>query len=523
MERILRALLVRRVHVWPRFRSDVKDSLTAEPPVEELHQHVTPALHMIQEAILTVMDALLKELKRSNARIDCTELTAESGLFRSFDHTLRRQLDPFWTTLNRRTRQVASDLSTLSRLAQSLLKLDCVSFLRHLEAVRAGEGRRAAWLVHPAAGVIFEQAKRRVYLLSNPGAAAVAEQRQEDAAARAAGQAWGDAEAERGQGAALPPAAKRARVERKEMEILPVLEELPKWELLRYVLADLQERRRELFAAYREQELGRPLSAPERAALAVPAAFAPALVIARDWATSVQLQAAATEAGAQALLQGLFDEYLVTKLANGGGGGKAGGGGGGRGYRPNAYLGGGGQRYASGQGAGPGPGSGPVVGGRGGGRGRGRVRGGGPVAEPSAGGPPVSAGETGEMAALLRRAALLPVQRGRKKKEPTRGRGAGAAAVAAAGRGGRGRGRNGKAAEAAPPPAAEAAPEAADALPLDRLWLPPPKLLPGLGKEDQAENERRAKILSGVFFTAAEAAGQEGYVDGAGSVAWWRP
>lgn len=118
----MRSLYVRRVHVWPRFRSEVKETLSSEPPLEELHQHVTPSLELIQAAIMSVMDSLLKEIRKSNAKIDCSELTPESGLFRSFDMSLKRQLDPLWTTLTRRTRQLAADLSTLSRLAQNLLK-----------------------------------------------------------------------------------------------------------------------------------------------------------------------------------------------------------------------------------------------------------------------------------------------------------------------------------------------------------------------------------------------------------------
>jgi hypothetical protein len=57
------------------------------------------------------------------------------------------------------------DLKTLRQLAEFSLRLDPAAFLAYLEALRASEGTRSVWLFLPAAHVLFENAKRRVFKL----------------------------------------------------------------------------------------------------------------------------------------------------------------------------------------------------------------------------------------------------------------------------------------------------------------------------------------------------------------------
>ena len=46
-----------------------------------------------------------QELNRTN-RIDCSNLTRDQALFKSFDEVVRRQLDPVWNTVSRKTKQL---------------------------------------------------------------------------------------------------------------------------------------------------------------------------------------------------------------------------------------------------------------------------------------------------------------------------------------------------------------------------------------------------------------------------------
>lgn len=211
-ERVLKALLVRHLYLWPRFHLTVCDTLNARPPeVVELRQPLTRSLRLVQEAILEVMDACLGELRRSR-HVDTAELNVEAGLFRSFDRVLARQLEPVWHTTPRRLRQAVTDLRTLRGLAQCVLRYDAVTFLRYLESLRAGESRDSLWLFADATHTIFEQAKRRVYVLRK------SEKRK----------------AEGPDGDQGPAAA--------TLEL--VLEPLPKWGLLRDTVAEIRGSRR---------------------------------------------------------------------------------------------------------------------------------------------------------------------------------------------------------------------------------------------------------------------------------------
>jgi len=46
----------------------------------------------------------------------------ENGLFKSFDEIVRRQLDPIWHTLGKKTKQLVSDLKTLRKLLDYLVR-----------------------------------------------------------------------------------------------------------------------------------------------------------------------------------------------------------------------------------------------------------------------------------------------------------------------------------------------------------------------------------------------------------------
>ena len=66
---------------------------------------MTPPMVAIYDAVADLLDACLKDLKRTN-RIDTSELTLEDGLFRSLDDIIRRQLDAVWHTVTPKTKQV---------------------------------------------------------------------------------------------------------------------------------------------------------------------------------------------------------------------------------------------------------------------------------------------------------------------------------------------------------------------------------------------------------------------------------
>jgi len=273
-QRVLRALLLRHLYLWPRFHLAVRQVLEERPPqVVELRLPLPRPVRLIQEALLEVMEACLGELRRSR-HVDTSQLTLEDGLFRSFDRVLSRQLEPVWHTAPRRLRQAVADLRTLRNLAQSLLRLDAVSFLRLLESLRAAESRDSLWLFADATYTVFEQAKRRVFTIRRPAAAP-------PAAADA-----------------VPPVA-------AEPVLDPVLEAPSKWALLAETIEEI---RREQAALLAEADAAEePRSSVLRAA-----SRAPVLVMARDLASARQLEAVLLS-GADGVMQKLWQDYLLAR------------------------------------------------------------------------------------------------------------------------------------------------------------------------------------------------------------------
>ncbi|AQK60715.1 DNA repair endonuclease UVH1 [Zea mays] len=162
-ERTMKSLYVRRLHLWPRFHVLAAADLERAPPdVVDVRVPMTPPMRGIQAAVLATMDACLKELRRTN-KVDVEDLTVDKGLFKSFDEIVRRQLDPIWHTLGKKTKQLVADLRTLRKLLDYLVRYDAVTYLKYLDTLRVSEGVRSVWILADSSHRIFELAKRRVY------------------------------------------------------------------------------------------------------------------------------------------------------------------------------------------------------------------------------------------------------------------------------------------------------------------------------------------------------------------------
>lgn len=121
-ERIMKCLFVRKLHLWPRFQVYVSQELERNPSeVVDFRVPMNVAMKGIQKAIIEVMDACLKEMRKTN-KVDVEDLTVENGLFKSFDEIIRRQLDPIWHNLGKKTKQLVSDLKTLRKLLDYLVR-----------------------------------------------------------------------------------------------------------------------------------------------------------------------------------------------------------------------------------------------------------------------------------------------------------------------------------------------------------------------------------------------------------------
>ncbi|KAI0520139.1 hypothetical protein KFK09_007610 [Dendrobium nobile] len=251
-ERIMKCLYVRRLHLWPRFHVLVSGDLEQSPPeVVDIRVPMTPAMRGIQQAVLETMDACLKELRRTN-KVDVEDLTVENGLFKSFDEVVRRQLDPIWHTLGKKTKQLVSDLRTLRKLLDYLVRYDAVTYLKYLDTLRVSEGVRSVWIFAESSYKIFELAKKRVYqVLRADGVRIISNKKNSVVKRKSVNENSLIKNMESG-GLQLENSSLSNKMDNAKMEanvgivLEEVLEEAPKWKVLRELLEEIEvERRKE--------------------------------------------------------------------------------------------------------------------------------------------------------------------------------------------------------------------------------------------------------------------------------------
>lgn len=170
VERVMKALFVKKLHLWPRFHSVVNNCLSKHmPDVIELHVKITPKMENIQTALLDVMNYIVRELKRLNKYLDLDELTVENAIAKKFHKQLHLQLDPIWHQLSATTKQLFSDLKTIRSLIISLTYEDSVSFYAMLNRLRTMEYavKASGWIMLDEVENIFKYAKGRVYTEKN--------------------------------------------------------------------------------------------------------------------------------------------------------------------------------------------------------------------------------------------------------------------------------------------------------------------------------------------------------------------
>lgn len=170
VERVMKALFIKKLYLWPRFHTIVNNCLSkCQPEVIELHIKFTPKMQNIQTALLDIMNYIVKELKRLNKYLDLEELTVENAIAKKFHKQLHLQLDPLWHQLSSTTKQLFSDLKTLRSLTISLTHEDSVSFYLMLNRLRTMDYavKASGWIMLDEAENLFKYAKSRIYTERN--------------------------------------------------------------------------------------------------------------------------------------------------------------------------------------------------------------------------------------------------------------------------------------------------------------------------------------------------------------------
>ena len=169
LDRVLRALFVNQVFLWPRHHADVCKSLDsrAKPDVIEMRFTLTPLMESIQFAVMDLINMCLKEMKEGNSTYlcDADELTVENALTPNFSRLLRRQFEPIWNQLNYRTKRLIGDIKLLRHVLFSLTDYDCVTFFCLVESIRQSvklDSQVADWIFWEPADTLFAASKERL-------------------------------------------------------------------------------------------------------------------------------------------------------------------------------------------------------------------------------------------------------------------------------------------------------------------------------------------------------------------------
>ncbi|KAJ4784542.1 DNA repair endonuclease UVH1 [Rhynchospora pubera] len=295
-ERLMKCLYVRRLHLWPRFHVLVSSDLETDPPeVVDIRVPMSPAMKGIQVAVLEAMDACLKELRRTN-KVDVEDLTVEKGLFKSFDEIVRRQLDPIWHTLGKKTKQLVSDLRTLRKLLDYLIRYDAVTYLKYLDTLRVSEGVRSMWIFANSSHKIFELAKRRVYQVVRADGSKVGLDNKATPTKKRR------VTSNNKKGKEIDNEASSSNKEIGGIVLEEVLEEAPKWKVLRELLEEIEEERSKGTKVTEQIMSGEDADSTDIV-----------LVTCKDERSCLQLEDCILK-GSQQAMRGEWEKYLLGKI-----------------------------------------------------------------------------------------------------------------------------------------------------------------------------------------------------------------
>ncbi|KAI8372162.1 hypothetical protein BD560DRAFT_369424 [Blakeslea trispora] len=218
LQSMMKSLFLRKTHLWPRFQVTVTEELSqSDGQVVELRQPMTEAMETIQQNLVQCMEETLQELRRANPTLDFEDFTIENSFFKSFDAVVRRQLDPIWHRVSATSKQLVGDLKVLRQLLGYLTTYDCVSFYSFIETIIAAntsyenkQVKQSQWLFLESGSKAISTARKRVYIK------------------------YGDPEYE---SMTDYDASKHPDI---PSHIKLVLEEQPKWDLLKNILREIE-------------------------------------------------------------------------------------------------------------------------------------------------------------------------------------------------------------------------------------------------------------------------------------------
>ena len=180
VERYLKTLHLKNIHLWPRFHLSVKNDLSTsessdnENPFEliEFQQPLTLSMQKIQLCLVEILKAVLNEFKSQQNMVDPDLISVENCLKKSFFKIISSRY-----CSNVKVKQLVSDIRVVKRLLLALLQMDCVSFLNFLHNIVSSEcitknaqgNIMSSWLFMPEADMLFKYSQERVFTTNDSG------------------------------------------------------------------------------------------------------------------------------------------------------------------------------------------------------------------------------------------------------------------------------------------------------------------------------------------------------------------
>ncbi|KAI8422398.1 hypothetical protein MSG28_006247 [Choristoneura fumiferana] len=139
VEKVMRAVFVTELFLWPRFHGTIIKCLkNRQAEVVELHVPLTSNMSHIQTCLLDIMNYTVKQLRSINRTLDMQEITTENCISKKFHKILQ---------------------------SHKLIHDDAVSFYALVSKYRTPEYARvnSGWILLDSAEQLFRLAKNRVY------------------------------------------------------------------------------------------------------------------------------------------------------------------------------------------------------------------------------------------------------------------------------------------------------------------------------------------------------------------------
>lgn len=177
----LKYLKLERSFLWPRFHIGVTESIKRKlknskgTKVTEVRIKMSDYMTKIQNSLMASIEIMIGELKRNNPDIASEYWSIENALDPNFVQSIIGTMNPVWHRISATTKKILTELSTLKSFLSDLFKYDSVTYYQNIktfvnEHTQSMNNKDSLWLMIPEASATIACSKDRVYrkLHNNP-------------------------------------------------------------------------------------------------------------------------------------------------------------------------------------------------------------------------------------------------------------------------------------------------------------------------------------------------------------------